>query len=232
MDYEFKFKDDCPYKGACKDEEDKGCSSLCARYCELDYLLNTSNIPKTMRKQNKLRPMNDKDKETFVQLASIKSDINNFVYNGNNLYIWGNNTGSGKSFWASKLLKAYIGSVHIGNQFTDRCMFIYVPTLLVKIKDFTDNNARIELIRKVSTLDLVVMDDIGSVSTSKYDLTILSSIIDYRYSNGLSTIYTSNLAPDDLDATVDVRIADRVLSGYCMEITAGSMRGKGGVYNK
>lgn len=227
-DYKFKFEDNCWFKGNCTKEKSEGCSSLCSRYMEMHYLINTSNIPKKLRGINKLKPIPE-DMETFKQLNKIKIDINNFVNNGDNLYLWGSSCGSGKTTWAVKLMQAFMASIHHGNQFRDRCMFCYVPTLLVNMKNFADDD-RFSILEKLSTVDLVVIDDIGSVATSNFDLTNLASLIDRRYSNNLSTIYTSNLSPDELETKVDVRISDRVLAGYSMQITSNSFRGKGSVY--
>ena len=72
--------------------------------------------------------------------------------------------------------------------------------------------------------DLVILDDIGAVQNSNYDISTLSNIIDYRYSNGLATIITGNIEPAKLESSIGVRLADRVLSDIAIEFKGGSNR--------
>ena len=52
------------------------------------------------------------------------------------------------------------------------------------------------------------------------------SIINTRVSNNLTTIYTSNLSPEELRGELGDRIASRVLgSSQVVEITSGDRRG-------
>lgn len=226
MEYEFKYIDKgCPFYGNCKDN----CTFTCTRYMEIDYLMKTSNIPKARQGVNKLTPM-DCDYDAFVQLANIKKDIVNFVSNGNFLYLYGENVGSGKSVWSIKLMQAYLACCHYGNGFKSRAWFEYVPTLLLSLKDFYNVEKKQEIMTNLRERELVVLDDIGACEQSKYDDTGISSIVDHRYSNGLSTIFTGNLPPDILDSKIDVRVSDRVQSGYVLELKGVGMRGKGSVY--
>lgn len=60
---------------------------------------------------------------------------------------------------------------------------------------------------------LLIIDDIGSEKFTEWVRERLVSIINTRVSNGLSTIYTSNLSPEELKEGLEERIASRIL-GY------------------
>ena len=78
--------------------------------------------------------------------------------------------------------------------------------------------------------DLVILDDIGMLATTNFDATNIASVINHRYSDKKATIFTSNVQPDDLVKNVDIRLVDRILSGYSMELKGVGLRGKGGIY--
>jgi DNA replication protein DnaC len=227
-EYIYEYKSPCWFKGNCNIESKDNCGSGCSRYSEMHYLLNTSNIPDGMIEPNMLYP-EEIDYEAFKTLASIKEDIENFVDKGNFLYLWGENCGSGKSSWVIKMLKTYLALKHIGNNFKDIAWFEYVPTFMLLAKEFKSKD-REEHIEALMSRDLVILDDIGCVATSKYDYSILISVIDSRYSNNKSTLFTSNLSPKDLESALDARLADRILSGYEVRIQGASRRGKGNIY--
>lgn len=166
----------------------------------------------------------DKDYEAFKTLATIKQDIESFVSDGRFLYIWSSICGNSKTTWATKLLKTYLAVKCVGNNFADRGWFEYVPSFLLLAKEFESPDERKEHIDNTMKRDLVILDDIGAVQNSNYDVSTLSNIIDYRYSNGLATIITGNIPPSDLSRSISVRLADRVLSDVAIEFKGGSNR--------
>ncbi len=55
-------------------------------------------------------------------------------------------------------------------------------------------------------------------------MSVLSSVIDTRYSKGLATLYTSNISPDNLELLLGARIADRILSDIVIELKGTGRR--------
>ena len=145
------------------------------------------------------------------------------VDNPSHLYLTDNMIVTHNTEWACKLLKTYLAVICIGNGFKDRARFIYVPSLLLLAKEFNDDSRQTTL-DMLNTLDLVILDDIGAVQNSNYDLTILSDIIDTRYRNGLSTVYTSNLSPTSLEQSIGSRLKDRICSDIVIELKGSSHR--------
>lgn len=197
----------CWYDSVCKEASDN-CDVDCIRYKEMRYLVDNSGIPKHKQTPAELYPGEDYD--AFCQLADIKSDIVSFVDKGYSAYITSANTGNGKTSWAIKLLLKYFNEVWAGNGFRVRGMFVYVPQLLLKLKDF-NNPLSAEYKQNLLNCDVVVWDDIGSTELSNYDLSQLMLYIDQRIMAGKANIYTGNLNTKDKIARVlGERLASRV----------------------
>lgn len=208
----------CPWYKTAK------CSSTCYIRAEFNYLIENSNIPDGHKTFNEpIMPTSD-DYESFVTLRDIKQDISNFVADGRFLYLWSNNTGNYKTTWAMKMLKTYLAVSAIGNNFKDRAWVEYIPTFILLTKNFEDVETKQYHINRAMTNDLVVLDDIGAVQSSNYDITNLSSIIDYRYANSLATIFTGNISPEGLSKLLGVRLCDRITSDIVINLVGASRR--------
>lgn len=220
--YEYKYSDNCVFKGNCPRERKYGCSEDCTIQPEISFLLNNSNLPNDYLGKKRLYPENQ-DLPAFETLDNIRRDIVNFVKDGRFLYLWSHSCGVGKTEMAVKLMKTYFAVKCIGNGFHRLGWFNYIPTFTLLSKEF-DSEERLEHIQNSRDLDLVIMDDIGSINSSNYDITILSSIIDYRKSHGKATIYTSNLSEKELENNVGARITDRICSDIVIELKGSSRR--------
>ena len=230
MEYKYTWNENCLLKSSCILAQENRCDEHCAIQPEFEYLMQTSNIPIKSRKPITLYP-EDCDYETFKILAQIKSDMIKFVEDGRWLYLWSNTLGCGKSEWVCKLINTYIVMVCIGNGFRDRVWFEYVPSFLLAAKEFKSEE-REKRINNLLHRDVVVLDDIGAVKNSNYDMTVLSNIINTRYSNNKATLFTSNISPDSLYETIEPRLADRVLSDIVLQLKGGGRRKYGSEYKR
>jgi len=91
-------------------------------------------------------------------------------------------------------------------------IFISVPKLLRKLKSTYNKDSEVtedKLISALETVDLLVLDDIGAESETKWVSEKLFDIVDSR--QGKSTIYTTNLYPEQL-LERDERNFSRVLN--------------------
>ena len=212
MPYVYKFeRDKCWYLGHCDKSETAECCAGCIRYMEVHYLMMNSGIPRNRQYPMSLVPPKT-DMQAFVELRDIKNDIVNFVNSGENLYIFSNNFGNGKTSWAIKMLQSYFDQIWLGNGFRCRGIFIHVPTLLNKIKDgFNNKDEDFELLKsRLISVDLVVWDDIAAVKLSDFDHANLLTFIDQRKLNELANIYTGNLTLDELPDAVGNRLTSRI----------------------
>ena len=190
-----------------------------------EYLQNKCNVPKTMQGEIKLN--SGMDLEKYKYLDYVKTNIEEFIKNGCNLYIYSPFIGNGKTSWAVKILKQHIKNVcENGNTDTDTNLvglFVNVDEFFVtQVKPLRIDQSYIKLCQQV---DLLVLDDIGATPLSSLEEQVLRSIIDTRLINGKSTIYTSSVIDDTLYNVAGDRIANKVLeSCTIVEFTNRSLR--------
>lgn len=201
----------CIYKDVCNLVNTSQCCESCTRYLEISYLLAQSRIPKNMCKSIELYPDNI-DYDNFVKLKEIKNSIKQWIDSGEfNLYLYSKHTGNGKTSWAIKLMLKYFDTVWAGNGLKPRALFINVPNLLLRLKDFNNIDADLAEIKKLMLeVDLVIWDDISSTKQSDYDNTQLLNFIDHRILSGKCNIFTSNTDAEQLKEVLGNRLSSRI----------------------
>ena len=213
--------ENCMYREVCTDE----CSKICKRYCITKYMLQASNIPQSKWGINKLVP-EPCDEQAFSKLAKIRDEITDFVKNGQNLYLYSNICGNGKTTWSIKLMLQYFNDIWEHNGFTERGVFMPVSEFLYRCKAEISKPTEefIELRERVFNVDLVIWDDIACGKMSDYDFNMLLAFIDHRVVNGKANIFNGNIPPDKLDEYVGNKLASRINSGYRIELKGGDNR--------
>ena len=212
MAYEYIFdKVKCWYTSACGKYGTPECNASCIRYMEMDFLMQNSGIPRNRQYAVLLTP-SKKDVQAFVTLKEIKDDIQNFVQNGESVYIYSDNFGNGKTTWAIKLMQKYFDDIWAGNGFRCRGIFIHVPTFLTKIKEgISRKDEDFETLKsRLMCVDLVIWDDIAATKLGDFDHANLLTYIDQRKLNQLSNIYTGNLPQEGLQDALGNRLSSRV----------------------
>lgn len=203
---------ECPFFKTCNHID---CNNFCLKYYKTNYYFENGLIPKDKREKIPLRIDGDgKDEKSFSQLSSIELDISSFVEKGNNLYIYSQNCGTGKTLWSFRLLRAYIEAVWGYKEMTPIVLFISVPRFLLELKsNITKKSDYIEnILNSVNSADLVVWDDIGNKVGTEFETTNLFSIIDDRLLNNKSNIYTSNLGEEELHNLLGDRLYSRIFN--------------------
>lgn len=207
-------------------KDKKGCSKLCGGYRVLRALYNLSRIPERYKYNIPLKPEPD-DVPAFEILNEFKENIITHVEAGEGLYIWGKNTGSGKTSWACKIMSHYFRKIAFSTGLENEGLYIYLPTFLEDLRGYYDTHDPEfeEVLEMLKKCKLLIIDDIGSEKFTEWVRERLVSIINTRVSSGLSTIYTSNLSPEELKDGLEERISSRVL-GYSqvVEITGSDSR--------
>lgn len=204
------------------------CSEVCGGYRVLRALYRLSRIPENYRYFMPLSP-DDEDIRSFEALNNFKENILQNVVEGKNLYIWGANTGCGKTSWACKIMGYYFRKIAFESGLENEGLYIYLPTFLEDLRNSYSNpdedfSEVLEMVRKCK---LLIIDDIGAEKVTEWVRERVVSIINTRVSGGLSTIYTSNLSPDELVTQFEDRIASRVLGGSeIIEIAGKDRRGR------
>lgn len=209
----------CFLHDRCKKFNNKECNLedeiFCIKLFKLDYLYNESLLTDQQRKYIALRIDADgTDRDEFLKLKDIESNIENFIENGESLYIYSSNCGNGKTAWSIRLIQSYFNNIWHKCDLNCKALFINVPRFLLALKDSISNeNPYVEHIRKnVLSADIVVWDEIGTKAVTQFEHEHLLSLINARIDSNKSQIFTSNLEPEELREAVGERLYSRVVN--------------------
>ena len=125
------------------------------------------------------------------------------------------NVGTGKTWLAYRLLR-YLTDFEVA---TNRVQPGFDVNFIAEddlMRGRRPNGAidEVDFDRQFRRTKLLGIDDLGTAKDSEFTEAEMFSLVNYRYSNDLPTIFTSNVATDDLAAKLGDRILDR-LEGMC-----------------
>jgi DNA replication protein DnaC len=203
-------KDKC-YKGKTTDCE----NSFCIKRFKLDTLYNKSLITNKQREFVALRLDADgTDREAFIKLKSIEDNIEMFVSEGCNLYLYSSQCGNGKTAWSLRMLQSYLSKIWHKSDLECRVLFVHVPRLLLELKDNISNKSEYvsHIKENVLNADLVVWDEVGTKAATVFEHENLLNMINTRIESNKSNIYTSNLQPTELRERLGDRLFSRVFN--------------------
>lgn len=210
----------CNYTNNCKKYREGTCpiinkniEQFCLKWFKIDELQNEALLTEKQKIPIKmLLDKNKTDKKAFDRLKEIENNIEQFVNQGGNLYIYSHIVGNGKSYWAVKLLRSYFEKIWYKTGLKCRGLFINVPRYFISLKDsFNNYSDYIDHIKNnVLTSDLVVWDDIATKGFTEFEMESLLNIINNRVNAGKANIYTSNLAGEELKQAMGDRLYSRV----------------------
>lgn len=219
----------CYAEDYCKKDK-SSCSEVCGGYRVLRALYSLSRIPVKYQYKMDLIP-DDADLKAFEALNEFKENIISHVDNGEGLYIWGENTGNGKTSWACKIMGYYFRKIAFNSGLENEGLYIYLPTFLDDLRN-SYNNPSLDFeeeLEMVKNCKLLIIDDIGAERVTEWVRERIVSIINTRSSNGMATIYTSNLSLKGLtDKLGDDRISSRI-KGSVTEINLLGKDNRGAV---
>jgi DNA replication protein DnaC len=191
-------------------------------------LFKQSNLPEALWNYKELI-CHEKDLQVYKKLQAKSDAILNFIEEGNNLYIYSENCGNGKTTWAIRLMYSYFDKIWHKSCFDCKALFVSVPKFLYNCKRSISQDVKgfEELCNLISEVDLVIWDDIGEMKASDYEHQILFQYIDDRINSKKSNIYTSNKNKEQLEDVLGVRLASRIYNcSECIEFLEEDKRGK------
>ncbi len=194
-------------------------------YGEATYAMNPTYSGGEFRRARSMMPFEyiDKTAKDFqwdvygVDVLEDNKDIANafivnylkFEKNGKGLYIYSDTRGSGKTLLACCLINEVI------NRYDVSAKFISILDYLELTKKGYSNLADKEEKDSIMHTRILVLDDIGVEVSKDWINTTLYHLINFRYSNKLITIITSNVPIEGLK--VDGRIKDRI-NAMCIPV--------------
>jgi DNA replication protein DnaC len=141
------------------------------------------------------------------QIRAVRRYVGDVAGNldaGRGLWLWGD-VGTGKTTLAMLVSKAALEA--------DRSVAIYsLPRLLNLLRESMETSAgKLDLIDRLSAVDLLHIDDLGAENQTDWVLEQLYSIVNARYEARRAVIATTNLAPDALGERLGERTVSRLV---------------------
>jgi DNA replication protein DnaC len=224
MATEFCPESACDGSGWILDEDGtaRACACREARVSRAKSRRLGSGIPKRFRGVSfERKPVCDMDPRLLREVGGFIRRIDENLDAGRGMWFWGE-VGTGKTSLAMLISKATLEA--------GRSVAIYsVPRLLADIKEtFEVDSGRsyLDLFRRLSEVDLLHLDDLGSERSTEWVLEQLYSIVNERWQDERSILVTTNLNDDELREQVGKRTVSRLIemSGDPIPIMGGDRR--------
>lgn len=117
------------------------------------------------------------------------------------------------------------GKTHLGAAIANHrlsmgepAVFIVVPDLLDHLRSTFSPSSDVtydELFETVRNTPLLILDDLGTQTSTPWAQEKLYQIVNHRYNKELPTVITTNLSPDEIEPRLRSRICDIRLSQLC-----------------
>jgi DNA replication protein DnaC len=230
--YDTKIASTCAARAICG-AHNSLCAPTCVGYNELETQIRLSNIPRRYLNigdepasvEAAARLIRGDNPQIAAFIEKWGADILAHIESGRGLYLWGRTTGNGKTTVAASISLDWIRrgvSVALANRESVRnilALFVHVPSFLRQAKQIYESDEIVsreasaevaDLTRRMTKVPLLVLDDIGAEKPSEAVRERLLTIIDARWADSRSTIYTSNLALNELEISLGARIRSRI----------------------
>lgn len=210
-------------KGGCS-----ACPAQCPHYIALHGLngeggrIAAAGLPKEYRHVTLANsPVRESQAKVYTALERYAATFG--VSNTDkSVYLWSESPGTGKTTTASALLnewiaRNYIGSLRKGEQPAQLLgIFFDVNEFQTEynLATMTNEDASMAKIKtkilRVQRAPFAVIDDIGVRGATEAFRAYVHAVINYRVTNGLPTVYTSNLPIGEMAQVFDARLYDRI----------------------
>lgn len=182
--------------------------------------------------ESPLRPKYRRDDaEAYDFLTKLAKFPRKFIDDGHSLVIYSDNVGNGKTLWAKTILQTVIAELCTDFDLTvPPGKFVRYAQLAFELSSFSsfeNDRDKFAEIEELATVPLLVIDDLGTGAITKTGYPLLYNLIDMRLSSGRPTIYTTNLAEEEIARILGDRLASRIYdNANVIEFVAGGVRGK------
>lgn len=164
-----------------------------------------AGIPKRFRGVSwDRKPIVDLDPALIAHLRSYTAEISKHLDEGRGLWLTSPTNGTGKSSVAMLVAKAAAAA--------GRSTAVYaLPTLLARIRATYDQEGMsyLELFERLTSVDLLVLDDVGAERRTEWVLEQLYAIVNERWAEMRATVITTNMLQAELEAQLGARTVSR-----------------------
>lgn len=190
----------------------------CSAKFRLDKAMQLACIPKIYRKANMSTYVVDEhNSENWQDLKELLDDIVEVVEEGSNFFMYGTVPGTGKTFTSCCILNEYIRKTCLTDKFDFEhplALYVTYADVMDALRYRRDEVETFQLIESMKEVPLLLLDDVGSGTTSPFTVEQTYMLLNHRFNNGLSTIVTSNLSLKQLKepTVLGERSVSRILS--------------------
>ena len=146
----------------------------------------------------------DQVKDMIGIIQYYREKMPELIEKGTGLYMYSHTKGSGKTRMAASIAYEIIDELHLPVKFVTSIQ------ILNEIKRSWDEGGESDLLYKLSTVKVLIIDDFGTEAVKDWLSERFYHIINERYINKLTTIFTSNASLAELE--YDERITNRILA--------------------
>jgi len=156
---------------------------------------------------------NDNNRSVFKTLSEVKNITDTIYLSGT--------VGTGKTHLSVALAR------NIRTSQIEKANFQPATSVLLQLRAGFGKDSNIserDSLKCYQKNEVLIIDDLGAEKLTDYVIQAWYSIIDYRYSNMLPTVITSNLSVADLAVRFGDRIASRIASGNVLTLRGSDRR--------
>jgi DNA replication protein DnaC len=233
----------CVLANACNLANTTSCTRFCPHFIATDARLKAANVPREYRlltlSNSPVRasePTVYKTLDAYVKTFKRALDAPSEPIKS--VYLYSPTPGNGKTTTAIAILHEYLIRHYVGS-LQRRRQPEQVPVYFLDLNDFqarfnlatmTNDEAELERfkaeLQRCKTVPFLVADDLGVRDATPAFRGYLHALINHRVTNGLPSVYTSNLKIEELARVFDARLYDRVRD-MCIELPFGGESKRG-----
>jgi DNA replication protein DnaC len=149
-------------------------------------------------------PVTELPEPVVGEVRRFARDIDRALDEGRGIWFVGD-VGTGKTTLAMLVSKAALAAGRT-------CAIYSLPRLLNVLREtIGSDQSKLDLLDRLTSVDLLHLDDVGAETSSDWVLEQLYSIINTRYEDERSLVITTNLDPDRLSEQIGERTVSRII---------------------
>lgn len=195
------------------------CHKDCSTYSRMLNMFNESGIPDKFWDYFPIQTP-EEDRMAYRMLKSIREQITDFIRSGQNLFLYSEEYGNGKTLWSSILMKAYIRDVAMSRKYYKNLVrYVYIPDFIYRYmtcEKFNFDDIRrqsfFDKVHSLSDTKFVIWDGFGYGSQSSIENSVIRSVIHSRLNQSLSNMFISDKYDLELSDVIGSHMFNRIKS--------------------